>query len=399
LTIGASTTVADVTEALAAAINANAKDDGVVGTETRNFGGQEFPEMAEVAASETATEVVVTGQTPGKPFTATWPAPSTASSGSISNSTTQAATGKNHYDNVDNWSGASLPVSGDNLVFQDSAVDCLYGLDQSAVTNVTIQVDSSFTGRLGLAPTNPGGYAEYRTRHLTIKPAASARDVVIGGGPGNGSPRINLDVSDTACEVVVDYTAPAEAGAKAAFDFIGGAGATVNVRQGSVSLAAISSNEASVATLEVTYRSQVDTDALVYVGTKGRVGTVNKSGGELHFVNTDGGTISSCVNRAGVVDFHGAMGLTNLEIEGGTVYWKSTGTLTTALVKGSGVLDFSRDAAAKTVTNPIERYSNASRIRDPNQVVSGLVIDNNQISDTANLELGTNFRITRGSVA
>ena len=63
---------------MSAAINANDKDDGVIGTESRNFGGQEFPEMAELSASDTATTIVVTGVTPGKPFTATWPSPSSA---------------------------------------------------------------------------------------------------------------------------------------------------------------------------------------------------------------------------------------------------------------------------------------------------------------------------------
>ena len=79
--------------------------------------------------------------------------------------------------------------------------------------------------------------------------------------------------------------------------------------------------------------------------------------------------------------------------------WKSTGTLTSAQVGGAGVLDFSQDADAKTITNPIERYSNNSRILDPNKVVTNLRIDNNEVSDTTNLELGTDFRITRGDTA
>lgn len=399
VTIGAATTVADVAEAVTAAINATGKTDSVVGTETRNFGGQELPEMSEVTASNTATEVVVTGDTAGKPFTATWPAPNTAGTGDISNTTTTAATGPNHFDNDDNWSTGAVPVAGDEIVFQQSAVDCLYGLSQYAVTNCTLQIDSSFTGAIGLAPTNPTGYAEYRQRHLAIVPTTATRGIVVGGGPGNGSSRLNIDPSTTACQVVVNFTATAEAGAKAAMDLVNMAGATVAVRQGSVSLAAMASNEASVATLEMTYSTQLATDSLVYVGTKGRVGTVNKTGGELRFVNTDGGTVSSCVSRAGTTEFHGKIGVTFLDVQGGRMLWKSTGTLGSPKVGGAGVLDFSQDADLKTVTNPIERYSNNSRILDPNKVVTNLRIDNNEVSDTTNLELGTDYRITRAATA
>lgn len=399
VTIGAATTVADVAEAVTAAINATSKTDSVVGTETRNFGGQELPELSEVTASNTATEVVLEGNTAGVPFTATWPAPSTASSGTISGAATTAATGPNHFDNEDNWSTGAVPVTGDEIVFQDSAVDCLYGLEQFSVTNCTLQFDSSFTGRLGLSPKNPNNYDEYRTRHLQVIPTTAARGLVVGGGPGNGSPRLNIDPSTTAIQAVINFTSTAESGAKAAVDLINMAGATIAVRQGSVSLAAMASNEASVATLEMTYNTQVATDALVYVGTKGRVDNINKTGGELRFVNTDGGTVASCVSRAGIVEFHGKMGVTFLDVQGGRMYWKSTGTLESPKVGGAGVLDFSQDADLKTVTNPIERYSNNSRILDPNKVVTNLRIDNNEVSDTTNLELGTDFRITRGATA
>jgi len=399
VTIGAATTVADVAEAVTAAINATSKTDSLVGTETRNFGGQELPELTEITASNTATEVVLEGNTAGMPFTTTWPTPSTASTGDISATTTTAATGPNHFDNDDNWSTGAVPVAADQIVFQDSAIDCLYGLSQYSVTNCTIQIDSSFTGRIGLAPRNANNYDEYRQRHLAIIPTTAARGIVIGGGPGNGSPRINLDPSTTAVQAVINFTASAESGTKAAVDLVNMAGATVAIRQGSLSLAATASNSASVATLEMTYNTQVATDALVYVGTKGRIDNINKSGGELRFVNTDGGTVASCVSRAGVVEFHGNIGVTFLDVQGGQVIWKSTGTLASPKVGGAGVLDFSQDADAKTVTNPIERYSNNSRIVDPNKVVTNLRIDNNEVSDMTNLELGTDFRITRAATA
>lgn len=398
VTLGTSTTVANVAQIMANAINATGKTDSLQGDEIRNFGGQELPELTEIGASNTATEIVLEGLTAGKPFSVTIPAPSSAS-GNIVLANSVSCTGRNFFDNADNWSLGAAPTFGDQIVFQDSSVDCLYGLNQHSVTNATMQIDASYTGRIGLAPRNSTGYDEYRRRHLGIKFSSAARGLVIGEGPGNGSARINIDPSDTAVECVIDFTASPESGSKAAVDFIGGAGATIGVRQGTLSLAATSSNDASVATLEMTYNTQITLDAQVYVGTKARIGEIKKSGGQLTFVNTDGGTISTCTNQEGIIEFNGAMGVTLLDIQGGQVIWNSSGTLATCQLSGSGIIDFSRDNAAKTVTNPIERYSDASQVADPYKVVTGLVIDNNQVTNMSNLKIGNNFRITRAATA
>jgi len=399
VTIGASISIANVADIMTKAINASSKTDDLLGDETRNFGGQELPQMTEFSASNTATTIVLEAGTVGVPYTVTFPSPSTASTGDIVLASSSSATGRNWFSNADNWSVGAVPVSGDQIVYQDNGVDCLYGLNQVVVTNVSMQIDASFTGRIGLAGRNPNGYDEYRQRHLVIKFTNAARGLVIGEGPGSGSARINIDPSNTAVQGVVNFTSSPEADAKAAVDFINGAGMKIAVRQGTVSLAAQSTNTASVATLEMTYSTQRSLDARVYVGTKARIDELKKSGGELIFVNTDGGTITTCTNQEGLIECNGAIGITLLDIQGGEVRWNSSGTLTTCRLSGSGKVDFSRDNTAKTVTNPIERYSDASSIIDPYKVVTGLIIDNNQISDTKNLNIGTDFRITRAATA
>jgi len=68
-------------------------------------------------------------------------------------------------------------------------------------------------------------------------------------------------------------------------------------------------------------------------------------------------------------------------------------------LSGAATFDVSRDHRTKGITNPVERYSDSSRIIDPFQTITNLRIDNNQVSDLGNLILGTDFRITRAAVA
>lgn len=67
-------------------------------------------------------------------------------------STDQAATGPNHFDNAENWSDGAVPGNGDTAVYAESSIDCLYGIEQSGVTLALLEVRQSYTGRIGLAP-------------------------------------------------------------------------------------------------------------------------------------------------------------------------------------------------------------------------------------------------------
>ena len=111
LTIGAVATTTGIATALAAAINAANRTDSLVGTESRNRGGQEIPEFTDFTAEASGSTVVLTGNYPGKPFTVSV-SESTAGTGTLATTTTVAATGPNHFDNADNWSGATLPAIG-----------------------------------------------------------------------------------------------------------------------------------------------------------------------------------------------------------------------------------------------------------------------------------------------
>lgn len=399
VTLGATTSVAHVCEALANAVNANSTTDNLADTESRNVGGQSILEYTEFAASATSTTVDLTAVTAGKPFTVT-ASPSSAA-GTESVATPTAATGKNFWTDTANWNDSALPVSNDQILFQEGSVDCLYGLEQSALTGCILVCESGWEGRLGLPVINAAGYAEYRPTHLEIGLSAQQRSLVIGEGNGSGSPRLNINVGSSSPKATIYSTAPREDNAKAAVDLLGGSYAmSVSIARGSLSLAATATNTASVATLELTYVNQVGTDAEVYVGETAIVREVVKVGGFLQFMNTPSNTtLSTVTNHNGVFEFNGAGALTYLRSPGGEVRYNSTGALGTPIISGAASLDFSRDPRTKTVTNPIERFSDTSVVNDPAGTVSNLRVDNNNCSDTSNLHLGSNFRLTRGAVA
>jgi hypothetical protein len=399
VTVDTPTATASVASALSAAVNASGKTDGLAGTETRNLGGQQIPEFTEVEASVSGSVVTIEAKTRGIPFTMTDDS-STASTGTTAQTTATAATGPNHYDNAENWSTGAVPVSSDAIIFQQNEIDCLYGLSQSAVTNVTMQIDASYTGNIGLPTRNENGYEEYRPRHLDINFSNAERSVVIGEGPGGGSSRINIDADTSDPKVVIWLTGPAEANAKGAIDFIGGNTATdISIRRGSLSLATDSDKSATVRELEVTYDVQRTADAEVTIGEAVTLSELNKDGGTVTFINAPASlTLATVTNRSGLVEINGQCQATLIAAEGGDVRWHSTGTCAALTLSGSGVFDVSRDLRPKIVS-AIDRYSDESRLIDPNKTIGSLVIDNNNVTDLSNLDIGRDIRITRGTPA
>lgn len=398
ITVGSSTATASVAAAISAAINAVDRTSSLDGDESINIGGQQIPEFTEIEASVASSVVTVTGSTAGVPVTMTAASPS-STSGTATLVSSVSCTGQHFRDNPDNWSGDAVPVTGDKIIFQQNSVSCLYNLDQDGgATNMTLQIDASYTGSIGLKTRNDLGYDEYRVQHFKLNTGDSERSLVIGEGPGTGSSRIRLNVQSAAStNALIASTGTREVNQKAAVDFIGGT-ASLTIRRGSLSMAADSTNTATITQLEIGYENQADSDAEVYIGDNANVTTIVKTGGYLEFINASNG-VTTLTNYGGETRFNGTAALTTLNLNGGKMVYNSTGALGTASLRGNGWLDFSQDNRAKTVTNPVERYTNESRITDPAKVVSSLVIDNNGITDTSNLTLGTDFRITRAATA
>lgn len=370
VTVGAAVTVAGVVAAIVAAINATSATDGVIGTESRNVGGQEIPELTEVVASGSTSPITLTAVDAGKPFTVTT-SETTAGDGELGDpSNTTAATGPNHWDNADNWSTGSLPADTDDVVIDTGDISILYGLDQGAITLTSLTVTAGFTGTIGLPELNVDSttntYREYRSRYLTLGNAADANPtaITIGEGDGNGSGRIKLDSADSQVTLNVLGTGTRLESAVPSLLWKGThASNVVNVTRGQVGVAQYAGETATVATLRVGFVNNQAGDSIVYCGSGTTLTTVNQTGGIL----TTNSNVTT-VNQTGGELIHQAGTLGTLNCDAGEVRYLSTGTLTTANVGSGGTLDFRRDMRGRTVTN-CNLYEGSSYF-DPNGTVT-----------------------------
>lgn len=303
------------------------------------------PELAEVTASANTDTVTLTADTPGVPFTVT--SSVSGGSGTIGSATTATASaGPNDWSTAANWSGGAVPVNSDDVYLDHSDDDILYGLSQSAVTLTSLTIAASYTGLIGLPETNEEGtssYAEYRQRYLAI----GATTVTVGEGPGQGSPRLLLDTGSAQTALRVHGTGFSAEPDLGALRWKGThADNTVTVTRGSVDVATLGGEAATVATLTVGYQTSQASDAVVRCGAGVTLTTLAQTGGAVELnsglttVTKTGGTL---VLNAGSV--------TTLTNDDGDLVYSGTGTIGTLTVGTDAAADFSRGVGGCTVTN------------------------------------------------
>jgi len=197
--IGSAVTTSNVARALAEAWEADDPTDSTV-TYTPAGGGPSIPEFSEITADFDGSDLVLTGDTAGLPFTVT--VATDSASGTVGSPTNETApTGPNHWDNADNWSGAAVPANGDTVHIADGEVSILHGLAQSAVTLAALLIGQRWTGQLGLPLVNETlGYREYRATELAI--GATLFTQGIGTGSGSGRVKINFGSVQTTTKIM-----------------------------------------------------------------------------------------------------------------------------------------------------------------------------------------------------
>lgn len=397
LTVGTTTTVAEVCTQLERMLEdaSTAMGTGYTASER----GPNVAEFREFTVASTATTVVLTGSTKGKPFTVTVSKSSAA--GTFTTATSTAATGPNHFDNPDNWSGNAIPVDSDDIVFDSGSIDCKYGLAQSAVSPASIRVTMGYTGQIGLPLTNEDDasypYPEYRARYLALGTSGDAVNTVITIGEldGAGSSRIMLDSGSGQATVNILNTGQPAVSGEYAVQWKGThASNTLTVSKGSVGVAWLAGETATVATLSVGYRTNVAGDSQVFCGSGVTLSTVHQSGGLL--------TTNSNILTANVTDgelLHMAGAITTLNLDKGAVRYRSSSTLTAANVGSGGNLDFRQDSRSRTVTN-CDLFEGAE-LHDPHGTVTFTNgIDLNRCAPAeVTLDIVPHKRLTLGSVA
>ena len=233
------------------------------------------PEFAEITAAATSGgALTLTADTAGKPFTATVSTTETGGGSADSQTFATAATTANvspsAWADTDNWSTGAVPVSTDN-VYLDGNSSILYGLAQSSVTLASLTVAQTFTGDIGLPERATTGYNEYRATYLAV----SATSLVYGLGKGGGSGRAKIDVGSNQCALTVHGTGGAKDSGLPALLWKGThASNTAVVRGGSVGIAALATESATLLTL-------TQDGGTIEMGDGMTVGDITKNAGTL----------------------------------------------------------------------------------------------------------------------
>lgn len=320
----------------------------------------DHPEFREVTWTSDGADVYATATTPGTPFTiSAVNVTGTVTASAVSNVTPSG--GPNHWDDPLNWSAGTVPATGEDVDLQDLDVDVKWGLAQSGVTLASLNLHSTFTGRLGLIPFN-GSYYEYRATELAI----GATLCVVGEGDGAGSPMIRLNTGSVQTNLRVKGTGAASAQGQPAVWWRGThASNAVVVTRGTVGLAYELGQAATLASLRVGSTGGLS-DAVVWGGAGLSLTAHVQASGDVTLLNT----VSTVVKNGGTLTLGGlAVAVTSIVGQNGDINFDATGTVTTTDLFDGCTLVLDRDPRAGKTFTTLRLYA-GSGLTDENEVAA-----------------------------
>lgn len=398
LTVGTDTTTAQI----ATAVQEMWEGDTQTGTGDHTYSGDKTlaGEFSRITATVASSVVTFTADDFGVPFTLATTKSST--SGTVTDATPTAATGPSFFSDADNWSGDTVPVDGDDIVFDTGDVDLKYDLN-TGIQPASVTIKPSYTGNIGLSKTNADDatlpYDEYREDYLTFANDAGTTTTTIDI-EATGSGRIKIDVAD--CATVTWNIRGSGSRAESTVPSILCAGThsgqVFNVLKGDVGVAFFEGESGHIATLRVGYLDSETGDVLLEIG--GGCDLTDAA------IEIEGGTttIDSTTSSGTITQSAGVLTILSgahaaIDVDKGTLYYRSEGTITSLDIGNGGVVDFRRDSRARTVS-ACEVHGVVS-IYDPFKTVTWSAgIDFNHCSPTdSTLDFGANVRLTPGAVA
>lgn len=265
---------------------------------------------------------------------------------------TTACSGPNFFNVAANWSTGAVPVDDKVVVYANSDIDCLYGLGNTGVSPITVRVDMSYTGAIGLPFYNENNSVEGQTRYLTLGAAADGNtDIIIGLGEGAGPKRVLINMTDCQFTGVIHNTRSSPFGQDQWGIVLKGTHAsnalTVNRAPAGVAIAPWPSETATLVTTNVGFVANELGDVReVFLSNGVTATTVVQTGGTLK---------SECAmttsTQYGGVHKHYNGAITTKTCLGGTfVQLALTDAIGTLNLKGPGIFDASQTLAAKAIT-------------------------------------------------
>lgn len=344
------------------------------------------PYFAAITWSSNATQIIGTADVAGVPFV--FLASVSGGTGTVSNTYTvaTASAGPNDWSTAGNWSGQTLPVDGDTIIFKDSSVSVAWGLDQSSIQPALLRIDQTYTGRIGLRRdqfaravdgTNlETSVVEYRSQYLHILPVLCELGQNFSAQTANGSGRLKLNFGTDPCTCTIFNTAasPTDSGQTAVQILSDDAATAIFVRSapGGVGIAIGPGETSTLATVSI---SDTTSGSKVFCGPGTTLTTWSQKGGTN--LISPAATVTTVTVEGGTLTIEGTAAITTMNVYGGTVYSNSTGTITTAECNGSSaVIDFLQSNQARTVTN-MRVYSGTVKA-DGSVMTFTNIVDRNQ---------------------
>lgn len=345
-----------------------------------------LPQFTGITWTNSAGTIIGTADTAGIPFTFTLTV--SGGSGTVGSVSTPTPNGSgNDISNALNWSSQTLPGAGDTIIFANGSVAALYGLSYLASTSIALcQVFTSYTATIGLPTVNAAGYPEYLPQELQFGTCTILQEYLPAG---LGAAARKYNVGSNACTATFTGQGNGKLGSEITWFRGTSASNVVNAQAASLAIAAIPGYTATVATLNSIQGSVVRCGIGCGAITTATVTATTLSLAQnLTTLTVSGASSVLCAN---------AMTVGTFTINGGSVVYNSTGTITTLVIgsqETTGSIDFSQGLGAVTITNLITAYK-GSTFNDPLGRVTaadGITVPAGQISDlTTAFALGNTF--------
>jgi hypothetical protein len=352
LTAGTVVTVTQMAADMVDMINGAAANQD----EGRSALGSAIGEFAPLTATSDAGVVLITGADDGRPI-GTVTVGHTSAGGTFAASTPEtvtSGTGPNYADDIDNWSGDTVPIAGDTIVFDHhAAAGPKYNMAMG-IAPASIQVTDGFRYGIGLSQVNKDTAAHPFDEHLpTYMTFTSCADVRVNAV---NAASIRLDFGAAASAITVESTGrSSETGVPALLLKANHASNSLNVVNGDVGVCMEAGSVGELGALSIGGQGAPS----VKTGPGVVLATATVNAGSL----VARSAITNLVVNGGTVEQIGAaIGTTTLTINGGAFFPRSSGTHA-AVYQSAGIIDCTRDWQARTVTN---YYMYGGALKDPN---------------------------------
>lgn len=358
MTLTGTMTLAQMAQAMAAMLTGAAAVNG----EVRDCLGTSVGEFANLTITYSASAywIRLEGKATGRPI-GTVTVGETAASGTFASGggTDRTGTGPNHWDNVDNWDSDTVPVAGDDIVFDHRAAAGPQFNISLAYAPASITVTPGYKHEIGLPAVNTLNastpFDEPNVQYLTFTSCANVRV------DAPSAKNIKLDFGSAASTIVVDATGQSYETNVAPLLIKGNhASNSLTVNDGRVGVCVEPKTTGNLGTLVIGGQGSpiVETGDTVTLGTL----TVDSGSAKLRT-----GFTTLTQNGGTVEHVGGNIGGTTLNVNGGTFFPKTIGTYAT-VNQSKGTIDCTRDArSSKTFTN---FYMYGGALKDPSGTIT-----------------------------